>query len=245
MLDKSSAVPLYQQLKEILQKKIENEMKPGDALPTEPEIEEKYKVSRMTVRRAIDELVIDGLVYKKQGKGTFVREAKIVHDVEKVTSLTEEMQERGMPLETIATDISRIVPSKKIREKLNLSSDEKVIKIKRIRHVNGEPFTIMVNYIREKFVPGFIDKGLTQESLYKMLEEEYNIVFEKAEETVEAREATELEAEVLNIDTWAPVLYLSRISFIKGDVPVEFTSVTTRGDKYKYKVTLYGRYGLK
>lgn len=103
----------------------------------------------------------------------------------------------------------------------------------------------MVNYIREKFVPGFIDKGLTQESLYKMLEEEYNIVFEKAEETVEAREATELEAEVLNIDTWAPVLYLSRISFIKGDVPVEFTSVTTRGDKYKYKVTLYGRYGLK
>lgn len=113
MLDKSSAVPLYQQLKEILQKKIENEMKPGDALPTEPEIEEKYKVSRMTVRRAIDELVIDGLVYKKQGKGTFVREAKIVHDVEKVTSLTEEMQERGMPLETIATDISTIVPSKK------------------------------------------------------------------------------------------------------------------------------------
>ncbi|MTI48396.1 GntR family transcriptional regulator [Sporosalibacterium faouarense] len=245
MLDKNSAVPLYQQLKEMLQNKIEYDMKSGDALPTEPEIEELYQVSRMTVRRAIDELVLEGLVYKQQGKGTFVKDQKIIHNVERITSLTEEMADRNMPLETVSISIDEMVPTLRIRDMLRLSPDEKVVRIKRIRNVNNEPFTIMINYLRKKLVPGFLEKGLKGESLYKELEKRYNIVLQRAEETVEAREATELEAEILNINPWSPVLYLSRISYTGENIPVEYTSVTTRGDRYKYKVNLYGRQGLK
>lgn len=245
MIDKNSSIPLYQQLKDILQNKIETELEPGDMLPTEPEIEEMYNVSRMTVRRAIHELVLDGLIYKKQGKGTFVQEQKIVYNVERITSFTEEMEEKGITLETTSVDVTEISPSGKLSEKLNLEPNEKLLRIRRIRSVNNEPFTIMVNYLRSKYVPGLSKKGLKQESLYKLLEDEYNIILERAEETVEAREATELEAELLNINVWSPVLYLQRRSYMSGDIPIEYTNVTIRGDRYKYHVNLYGRKALK
>lgn len=241
MIDKNLSVPLYQQLKDALQKKIETDLNPGEMLPTEIEIEEMYNVSRVTVRRAIHELVLDGLIYKKQGKGTFVQEKKIIYDVERITSLTEEMEESGIPFKTISVDITEIVPSKKLYKKLKMEPDEKLVRIRRIREVNNEPFTIMVNYIRAKYVPGFLEKGLQQESLYSFLEDEYDVLLEKAEETVEAREATELEAELLNLQVWSPVLYLERLSCISGDIPVEYTNVTIRSDRYKYSVKLYGR----
>lgn len=241
MIDKNSSIPLYQQLKDVLQKKIETDFKSGDMLPTETEIEKMYDVSRMTVRRAIHELVLDGLIYKRQGKGTFVQNKKIMYNVERITSLTEEMEERGIPFKTTSIDITEILPSKKLYEKLQMGPDEKLVRIRRIREVNNEPFTIMVNYLRSKYVPGFLEKGLNQESLYNCLEHEYNLILEKAEETVEAREATELEAELLNLQVWSPVLYLERMSCIKGDIPVEYTNVTIRSDRYKYRVKLYGR----
>ena len=241
MIDKNSNVPLYQQLKEQLQEIIENNMKPGDILPTEPELEEEYRVSRMTVRRAIHELVMEGLIYRKQGSGTFVQEQKIIQNVERITSFTEEMEEKGIRLHTISVEVSEVMPSPKHLKKLQMDQDEKLIRIRRIRYLNNEPFTIMVNYLRAKYVPGFMENGLSQESLYKELEEKYDVLLETASETVEAREATELEAEELKINVWSPVLFLERQSYIHNEIPVEYTNVTIRGDRYKYHVKLQGR----
>ncbi|WP_251861697.1 GntR family transcriptional regulator [Clostridium sp. Marseille-Q2269] len=246
MIDKKSHIPLYEQLKDEIQRKIDIELKPGDSIPTELEIEKMYNVSRMTVRRAIHELVLEGVIQKKQGSGTFVQEPKIVHNVERITSFTEEMKEKGMILKTVSTEINRIDnPSKKLVTKLNLSPFEKVIQIKRLRYVNNEPFIIMINYLREKYVEGIKEKRLNKESLYDSLENEYGIILERADETLEARESTEFEAENLEIDIWSPVLYLERLSYIKDNIPIEFTNVTIRGDKYKYNVSLYGRNKIK
>ncbi|GAA0736676.1 GntR family transcriptional regulator [Clostridium oceanicum] len=246
MLDKKSNTPLYQQLKDKIQMKIDKDLKPGDSLPTEAEIQKQYGVSRMTVRRAIHELVIEGIIQRKQGSGTFVQEPKMVHNVERITSFTEEMREKGMILKTVSTEINEILsPSKKLVSKLNLSPYEKVIQIKRLRYVNNQPFIIMINYLREKFVKGIKEKGINKESLYDILESDYGLILERADETLEARESTEFEAEHLEIDIWSPVLYLERLSYIKDAVPIEFTNVTIRGDKYKYNVSLYGRDKIK
>jgi len=245
MLNKSSSIPLYQQLANKLRDMIEKNYKPGDMIPTESEIEKMFDVSRMTVRKAVDELVQDGMVEKRQGRGTFVKEQKITHNLGRITSWTEEMLQRGQPIETLSTDITEVTPTKRMRHEMQLEPGETMIRIKRLRASRGEPLSIMVNYLRSRFVPGFLQKGLLYESLYEMLEKEYNIRLEHAEETVEAREASELEAESLRIPIWSPVLYVTRFSFLSGNVPFELTHVTTRGDRYQYRVKLHGRMYIK
>lgn len=152
---------------------------------------------------------------------------------------------RGQPLKTLSVDITEVAPTKRMIYDLQLNPDEKLIRIKRIRAIQGEPITIMINYFRSKFVPGFLEKGLIYESLYEMLEKEYGIILESAEETVTAREASELEAEELSIPPGSPVLYLTRLSFLPGEIPFELTKVTTRGDRYQYRVSLRGRSYMK
>lgn len=241
MINKQSSVPIYFQLKEILRDYIENHLKPGDMIPTEPEIEKKYKVSRMTVRKAIDELVSEDLVVKKQGKGTFVQAPKITEEMGGITSWTEEMRQRGQEAETIGLEIKEISPSKKLMMELQLDKNEKVISLKRIRTIHGEPIAIMVNYLRSKYIPGFLETGLQKESFYEHIESVYGITLDKANELIQAKEASEFEAEALKISPYTSVLHITRVSYLPNDIPFEMVEMTARADRYQYRITLNGR----
>lgn len=238
-LDKSSPMPLYHQLKEALIKIIESDYKPGDLLPTEPEIEKMFSVSRMTVRLAMNALVEEGLVFKQQGRGTFVQSPKITHNLKSITSWTQQMKERGLTPKTVALEIKQVTPPKKIAVMLNLSTNETVIRIKRVRYANDEPMGIMTNYLSKAYVPDFLEKGLQEESLYDMLAREYGIRMIKAQETVEAREASEYEAEVLQIHAWSPVLFVTRLSYLEEEIPFEVVHLTSRADRYQYQIMLH------
>lgn len=238
-LNKDSPIPLYHQLKEALTQMIENHYKPGDLLPTESELEKMFGVSRMTVRLAMNALVEEGLVVKQQGRGTFVQSPKITHKLMSITSWTQQMRERGLTPKTVEVDMSRVTPPKKISLMLNLEPDEHLIRIRRVRYANDEPMCIMINYLREKYVPNLLDKGLQEESLYKMLARVYKIHFVKAQETVEAREASEYEAEVLQIEPWSPVLFVTRLSYLPDDIPAEVVHLTSRADRYQYQIMLH------
>lgn len=241
MLDKNSPIPLYHQLSEILRNMIEQDYHSGDFIPPEPELEKGFNVSRITVRKAIDELVQEGILEKKQGKGTIVQRPKITHDLGRITSWTEEMIKRGQPLETLSVDISEMNPTKRMIQKLQLDPTEKMIHVRRLRATQGEPLSIMNNYLRAQYVPQLLEKGLLYESLYEMLEKEYHLSLVRAEESVEAREASESEAQDLLIRPYAPVLYVTRVTYLPEDIPLEFMNMTTRADRYQYKVSLYGR----
>lgn len=244
-LDRNSSIPLYQQLKESLAAHIEQNLKSGDMLPTEPEIEEMYQVSRMTVRKAIEELVAEGLVTKQQGRGTFVQSPGIVQEAGRITSWTEEMKLKGKETKTIGLQILEIQPSNKLAADLSLKKTEKVICIKRIRVVDGEPIAIMVNYLRSSLLPGFLETGLRSESLYEELENRYNIVIEKATERIRAREATELEAISLSIPPYSAVLHVTRLSYLSDGTPFEVVEMITRADRYQYHIELTGRRKMK
>ena len=234
-----TSLPLYQILKQELMILIEK-MIPGEKLPTETELEKQYGVSRITVRRAVQELVLDGLVCKKQGYGTFIPEPKIQYPVQGVTSLTERLANEGLQIQTLSCFISEVVPSELIQKQLQLPDDQKLLCIKRVRSTSDKVFTIMINYLRQSIFDKDFGRQLKYESLYEHLKYEHQIWFEAAEETIETREATELEADMLEILPGDPVLFLTRISYFKG-IPAEYTKVVIRGDSYKYRIHLKGK----
>ncbi len=236
-----SKIPLYKQVKQKMIKEINQYMKAGDLIPTESELEEKFNVSRITVRKAIDELVEEGYVEKIQGRGTFVLSTKIVQDANSITSWTEEMLLKGKNPETKSLKIYEVNPSKKMKRKLRLHPNEKVICIERIRLVDEKPIALMFNYLREKYVPGFLEKGFTRESLYEELEENYGIVLEEANEQIRARLATDLEASTLNISPEDAVMHITRTTYLPNGTPVEMVEMVSRSDEYEYHIKVSGR----
>ncbi len=234
-------LPLYKQVKNNILREINQQMKEGDLLPTETELEEKYKVSRITVRKAIDDLVIEGFVTKEQGRGTFVRSTKIVQDANSITSWTEEMYLKGKKPATKKLKLYEIVPSRKMKRNLNLSANEKIICVERIRLVDNEPISIMFNYLRSKFIPHFLEKGFKRESLYEELEENYGIILEEANELIRARLATDLEASVLNIPPEEAVMHITRTTLLPDGTPFEMVEMISRSDKYEYHIKVSGR----
>ncbi|GGB39114.1 GntR family transcriptional regulator [Lentibacillus populi] len=233
--------PLYKKVqKKILNEIIQN-MKEGDLLPIETDLEKKYDVSRITIRKAIDELVLEGFVEKIQGRGTIVRSTKIIQDASTITSWTEEMNLKGKKPDTERLRIFEVKPSKKIKEKLNLHSSEKVICVERIRLVDGEPIALMFNYLREKYIPGFLEKGFTRESLYEELEKNYNIILEEANEQIRARLATDLEASALRISPGDAILQITRTTYLPNGTPFEMVEMISRSDKYEYHIKVSGR----
>lgn len=240
-INRNSSVPLYMQLKASLKGHIENHMKPGDTIPIESEIEKQYGVSRMTVRRAVDELVDEGIVIKQQGRGTFVQQPKITQDVGRIFSWTEEMRNKGKTTETKDLEIKKVMPSRKLTISLRLDKDEQVVCVKRIRFTEGEPLAIMMNYLRLKYVPDLLGDGLQSESLYEDLERIYHITLVEADEIISAREATDLEALALQIPSGSAVLHIMRTSYLANGTPIEVVDMTARADRFQYFTKLYGR----
>jgi GntR family transcriptional regulator len=227
-------LPLYYQVKQALEREIER-MQPGDALATEPELEKRFGVSRITVRRALDELAAEGLIVRQQGRGTFVREPQITHDLVKLRSWTEAMRQLGYEPQVGSCKIEVVEPSHDIRGMLGLGGAERVVHIWRVRLANDEPLCVMSNYVPERLVPNLEREGLKDDSVYATLLA-YDLRPVRAEDTVEARPAREREAELLRIPAWSPLLQVTRLSFDPAGNPLEVAVVASRADRYRYTV---------
>lgn len=231
-----NGIPLYLQLKEKILEDIKNNYKVNDIIPAEGKLEEKYQVSRITVRKAIEELEKDNIVKKKQGKGTFVQEQKILYDANSIGSLTQRLskQKHLLTTKSISFEIIEAGEEHFVKDMLHC---EKLLCIRRTRLLNDIPFALMINYFDVNTVPD-IDKKLNLESLYEFLKQEYNIELHKAEEIVEAIAANKVEAKKLNIDEKSPLLSLKRLSYDQDDNPIEYSNLVIRGDMYKHKILL-------
>ncbi len=246
MIDKSQPMPLYYQVKESLLEKIKSgQFCVGDLVPSETELQENYQVSRITIRRAVQELVSEGYLYTQQGKGTFVSKPKAAQELNMISSWAETVTALGMHPQSRVIHLSEEPAPANVAQMLELPAGEKVFRMERIRYADDEPVCLMTNYLVPAFVPGFLSTGLKGESLYEMLEREYHIVFGRAEETVEAKAAKPNEAALLNIKKGAPLLYATRITRDTADRPVEVVITITRSDRYSYKIRLQGRYTKK
>ncbi len=229
-----NGIPLYYQLKEYILKDIKENYQAGDILPSEGEIERKYGVSRITVRKAIEELSRDGVVLKQQGRGTFVQEQKISYDANIIGSLTQRLEKQDHKLHTKSIEYIAITDEHHVKDLLGCDS---LLCIKRYRTLDGKPFAVMLNYIDASKVPDLQDK-FDVESLYSFYSQQYGIDFYYAEETVSATSATAEQAQKLGIDLGSPLLSLQRLSYDKEHIATEYSDIVIRADMYQHKIIL-------
>lgn len=235
-------MPLYYQVEENLRKTIEEgKWKSGDFLPTEKELQQIYGVSRTTIRQALDLLVRKGMLIRIPGKGTFVSKNRIIHYVGTITSFTEEMQSRRMVPGTKILEFARVFPPPSVIRDLGISENAPVIVLKRLRFANEEPVAISEIYLPEDLVPGFLEEGLNEESLYNFLEKRYGLSFQETHETVEATLITGREAKLLEVIEGTPGLLVGRVSYLQNGRAIERAYTLYRGDRFTYQTRLFGR----
>lgn len=241
-IDRNSPTPLYYQIEQDILERFQNQkLKPGDSLPTEKYLQEQYKVSRTTIRLALNSLFHKGMITRLPGKGTFVSKPRILHKIGTITSFTEEMQTVGIKVSTQILEVKRQLPSQHIANDLQIESNKYIVLLKRLRFANDEAVSINSTYLPEDLIPGFIGHGMNGESLYKMLEETYHLELVETDETVEAVLITDDEAKLLNVPQGFPGLLVGRITYTKDERPVERAYTLYRGDKFTYYAKLRGR----
>jgi GntR family transcriptional regulator len=236
-LTHDSFMPLYFQLKEIFLDKIESEeLKEGDLIPSENELQRLYGVSRATVRKAIELLVYEGFLEKKKGRGTFVKRRKIEEKLPVLKSFTEEMAGRNASKKVVSVGYSR--PSREVRTRLNVTSEEEVFSLKRLMVVDGKPLGILHSYVPAKYKLS-LDEAYA-ESLYRILEKK-GIRIQEADQIIEASMSTKEETRLLGLKTSFPTLVIKRLAYsVSGEV-VEYVKGVYHGDRYRYncKLTRY------
>jgi len=237
-INRHNRIPLYYQLKAIILEEIESgELRPNDPIPSEKELIRQYGLSRTTVRQAISELVREGYIYRRRGKGTFVSRPKMQHGLRKLTSFSEDMRSRGLLPGARVLEFGRVRPPQKIAACLELAEDDEVYRILRLRLADGEPVGLQESYVH---VGG--DRVITQAdvegegSLYDLLESRFHILLGEADESVEATVADAREADLLEVKKGAPLLLRERVTYEVAGRPVEFVKTLYRADRYKYLV---------
>ena len=237
-IDKTIAVPLYYQLKDILLEYIKNPNNCG-CLPTEIEICKHYDISRPTVRQAINELVADGYLERVKGKGTLIVRTKINQDyLLVIESFNEEMREKGLIHRTKVLEFDKILANEVISSNLQLQPGSEVIKLFRLRSINDEPTLYVKTYLPAHLFPDLLDKDLENNSLYQIVEDDYGYLISKSIRTIEAIKADEPLAKLLTIQKGDPIQYIESISFLNEETPFEYTLAFYRGNRNKFRFIL-------
>jgi GntR family transcriptional regulator len=230
--------PLYRRVADALRLEIDG-LHPGAALASESELERRFGVSRITVRRALDLLAQSGLVVRRQGSGTFVARPKVAERLGVLHSWTEGMRALGLEPRTVDCTMLRVEPPDWVASALGLepAHAETVLRVQRLRYANDEPLCLMVDYLRSRHVPDLAEGGLLGESLYETLERRYGLRLARVEDTVTARAATLFESGLLGVTAGAPVLHVTRVTYLATGEPLGAAAVVSRADRYAYRVT--------
>jgi len=239
-INRSSPIPLYAQLKQIMREQIEHgSYKPGDRIPSELEFCHQYGVSRIVVRQALSELTQEGLIIRQQGLGSFVSEPKINESlVQKLTGFFQDMVEQGI---TPHTEVLRqeITPAtRQIAARLQIDVGASVLRIDRVRSVDEEPIIYVTTYLPASLCPGLIDADLSNQSLYAFLENECLLKIDRGGRSIEAVPAGAYEAHLLGIEPGSPLLQLESISLLADGTPLEYYRALHRGDRSRFDVQL-------
>lgn len=225
----------YLQIIEALSEQIENgHYQPGDRLPSERELSQQLGVSRMTVRQAMNSLVTRGMAYRQQGLGTFVAKPKVEHHVDLLTSFQVSMERIGLKHSTKLLSIEQIRANKKLAGKLGVNIGQLLCYIHRLRMHNGDPISLEYSYFPASLCPHIEQFDLEHRSIYEILENEYEIQIDVADQFFEPVVANEYESEMLSVPINAPLMLVSRVSYDVDGNAIEFGKDLYRGDKTRF-----------
>ena len=239
-IDKASWTPYYEQLRAILEDEIRSGRLPvGAQLTSEAGLCATYGVSRTVVRQALMELANEGLIIREKGRGSFVAPPKVdEHLAQRLTGLADEVRERGGRLENRILGFGRRDAPFRIAEALGLAPGDPVIRLDRLRSVDGEPWVVTSTYLPYELCSGLLELDMTYRSLYATLEEELGLVIHHGRRTIEAALAGVERAGMLRIDPGAPVLLLQSTGYLADGRALEHFIAWHRGDRSRFEVEL-------
>ncbi|WP_321388911.1 GntR family transcriptional regulator [uncultured Enterococcus sp.] len=230
----TSSLPIYLQIHDKIKEDIEKGLWAiGDRLPSERELAVQFNVSRMTLRQAIQTLADEGILERKIGSGTYVARQKVQEKMIGTTSFTEIMvsQNRTPSSKTVSYFITH--PSSSELEKLQLSEDESILRMERIRYADSVPICFEVASIPYSLIDKY-SKSEVSQSLYKTLEEKGGYKIGQANQTISAMLASEQIAEYLEIKRGEAILRLRQVSYLEDGRPFEYVRTQYAGNRFEF-----------
>jgi GntR family transcriptional regulator len=238
----STRAPLYAQVEDVLAIRISNgELPVGTQLPSEKELIREFGVSRTTIRMTIQNLVRQGLIDIRRGRGTFVTSPRMVQEITELTGFVEDMRILGRT--PTARVLSRaIIPAdSRVAEKLAIPPGRDVVQIRRVRLSDGVPLSVDETYLPEELGRKVITDDLTSEPIFTLLEQQYETPLVEAEYVLEAAAAEPAIASALEILVLSPIFLIERTTYTSGHRPVDYERLHYRGDHIRFKTRLARR----
>jgi len=231
--------PLYHQIYLILRQKIVDGIYPfDDRLPGEQDLIELYGVSRITAKRALDELAAEGLVVRERGRGTRVRyRAPTVPLHSSVEGLLENLLAMGLETEVKLIEFDYVAASEPVATALECTQGELVQRALRVRMIEGQPFSHLTTYVPEDIGRQFDATDLSETALLALLERS-GVEVSSATQTITATLADASAATHLEVDVGTALLMVSRVVRDPSGRPIEFITALYRPDRYQYRMVL-------
>ena len=233
-LQSESSSPLYHQLMQRLAEDIERGTYPvGSRIPPEHELESLYQVSRVTVRRALAELTAEGLLERKQGKGTFVSTPRISQDLKSIHSFHDACKQNGLQGGTVVIHVKETEADAADISELELRAGSKVVETLRVRTANGDPVVLERNHFSMAY--SYLENENLSGSLYNLLRD-YGIEPKQATHDISMAFATEYQAKLLNIEPGSPLMRLHEVVYDQKGRPLHNSLQLIRGDRFVFRI---------
>ncbi|MBL3685768.1 GntR family transcriptional regulator [Leucobacter zeae] len=206
---------------------------PGDPLPTERELAERFDTSRTTIRQALTELAMEGRIERTQGRGTFVAEPPIIA-VRQLTSFSEDLD--GARLDSDVLGISEEPASPEVASGLGIAAGSAVTRVDRVRRRGGAPLAHETAHLPGSYAR-IAEELAARGSLYRTLREAYGITLASVDDEVATELAGPEEAALLGIEIGLPLLVVRRVARAADGAPVEYTRSAFRGDRFRFRAS--------
>lgn len=242
-MDRHSGVPFFLQLTQALRETLarnlqEGALKPGDFFTTEKSLCQRFGVSTITAKRALDDLEAEGILTRHRGRGTYVAHPRVTQVLDHFYRFTTEMRAQGLRPTWKNLYIGVVTPEPKVAEVLGIGVLDKVTRIERVRLLNDEPFFVETGYLPQSLFPGLEKKDHESVALYDILAQEYNLQPARCRETFEPLLLDRRTARLLGVRTGGAGMLVEHLAFSAEGTPLEYSRGVIRGDRCRLTVDL-------
>jgi GntR family transcriptional regulator len=230
---------LYSRIETVLAGEIsDGDLKVGEQLPTEDRLIARFGVSRITVRRAIQNLVSRGLVEIRRGKGTFVAAPKTTQDLKELSGFVEDMHALGLKPTARLVGKEIVTADATVASQLALTTGERVVRIRRVRLADGIPLSFDETYLPLEIGKKIMTNDLKVEPIFSLLERKYDVPLIEAEYKLDAVAADSEVARALKVKQGSPIFRIERTSYSTHSRPVDYEMLHYRGDLVRFATRL-------
>lgn len=232
-------IPRHSQISQWLRNQIEKgEFKPEEKLPSENDLAKKFDVSRVTIRRALQSLESEEIIYRCQGLGSFVSDTRAPHNLVRLTDFDEDMQNAGLEASSEVKKFEAIDTPDWLSSSINVKEGNKVLQVDRLRLADGQPIAFDSTWLPIFYGQLLTSGKLKTSTIYKILEQEYDIQLQRGTYRFSAESADELLANELSVEVGSALMLIDRTTYTLRNKPVYYQKRYYRSDKVMYEMTL-------